>query len=145
MIATFVLKAVVRNSFKALNAHQLDHFLAGWDDHATFDYPGNLSVSGRFTGKAQIREWFSRMFEQYPEIDFTPRHICVESIFDLTGNNQAMVQVDIKLTNKSGVTVSNSAVICLKIRNRKVVAARDYFFYPERLAIGWAEIPVPQA
>lgn len=54
------------------------------------------------------------------------------------GNNRVVVQVDVALTNKSGVQVENYALIFLKIRQRKVVAARDYFFYQERLAIGWA-------
>ncbi len=139
MIGALIAKAAVKKTFSSLNQKDLNNFIKGWHDDAVFHYPGDLSVSGTYAGKAIIKAWFEKMFNQFSSIKFTPTHICVENLFDVLGNNTLIVQVDIRLTNKYGVLVENSGAIFLRIKHGKVMAVRDYFFYPERLAIGWAE------
>ena len=58
---------------------------------------------------------------------------------DLLGNNTIAAQVNVNLTNKDNITVTNSAIVFIRLKFGKVVEVRDYFFYPERLAIGWGE------
>lgn len=139
MIGALIAKAAVKKTFSSLNQKDLTRFLKDWHDDAVFQYPGDLSVSGTYEGKAMITTWFEKMFSQFSSIHFTPRHICVENLFDVLGSNTLIVQVDIQLTNKHGVEIENSAAIFLRLKHGKVVAARDYFFFPERLATGWAD------
>ena len=90
-------------------------------------------------GKMAVRSWFENMLDQYPQIHFSVRHICVENLMDLLGNNTIAAQVNVNLTNKDNITVTNSAVVFIRLKFGKVEEVRDYFFYPERLAIGWGE------
>lgn len=139
MIGALVAKQQVKTAFEYLNRKDLDAFLAGWDKHAIFMYPGQLSVSGQFFGQAEIRDWFAGFFRQFSSIQFQLKHTCVENLMDITGNNTVLANWDIKLTNRHGLDVENTGANLIRIRNRKVVEVQDFFFYQERLARGWSE------
>ncbi len=139
MIGSIIAKSKLRKTFNALNNHDLDTFISGWHENGTFIYPGDLSVSGTFQGKDTVRGWFENLFRQFPEIQFTLNHICVDRLFDMTGTNTIAAQWDIEVTNRSGIKTQNIGINIIKIRNGKVIEVRDFFFYPERLKIGWEE------
>ncbi len=139
MLASMIAKYKVKNSFSALNNHDLKSLSGDWDDDIRFMYPGSLSISGTIAGKLDVSKWFDNMMTQFPEIHFTVNHVCAENLFDMTGTNNLIAQWSVKLTNKSGVMVENIGVNLIKIRKRKVVEIRDFFYYPERLHIGWEE------
>ena len=139
MIGSLVAKLVLTRAFRALNNRNLNAFLGGWHQDAQFHYTGDLKVSGTVIGKMAVRSWFENMLDQYPQIHFSVRHICVENLMDLLGNNTIAAQVNVNLTNKDNITVTNSAIVFIRLKFGKVVEVRDYFFYPERLAIGWGE------
>lgn len=139
MIGSIIAKSQIRKSFNALNNHDLNTLMSAWHEDGSFIYPGNLSVSGSFSGKDEVRSWFERFFRQFREIRFTVNHVCVDRLFDVTGTNTVATQWNIDLTNSSGTTVQNIGVNVIKVRGGKVVEVRDFFFYPERLKIAWEE------
>jgi len=139
MIGALIARQQVKQAFACLNRKDIDAFLAGWDKDATFKYPGVLSVSGSYSGQAAIQSWFTGFFQQFSRIQFELKHICVENLFDVSGNNTVIANWDIKLTNRHGLDVENSGVNLIRIRNRRVVEVQDFFFYQERLSLGWSE------
>lgn len=128
MIGALMTKRNVAAAFEALNRHDLNAFLKGWQDDATFIYPGDISVSGTYTGRDAIRAWFQNMLDQFPTIAFTVRHVAVSNLFDLTGNNVAIAEWNFKATNKDGFSVENSGVTVITARGGKVVHVKDYIF-----------------
>jgi ketosteroid isomerase-like protein len=128
MIGTLIAKRAVAGAFDALNRHDLEGFMAGWSDDAVFIYPGDVPASGTFQGKSAIASWFEHFFKQFPQIEFKIGDICVQSCFDLAGNNVLAVQWSQRVTNRDGRAGSNSGVTVVTIKGSKVIAVQDYYF-----------------
>jgi uncharacterized protein (TIGR02246 family) len=128
MIGTLIAKRKIPDAFKALNRHDLEEFMDGWAEDATFVYPGDISPSGTWKGKDDIRGWFQRFFEQYPSIHFSINHVAVEKLFDFVGNNTMAVHWDITIENKDGYQAQNSGVTVVRFHGGKVVHAHDFLF-----------------
>ena len=139
MIGTIIAKSKIRSGFNSLNQHDMDTFLAAWADDATFIYPGNLSVSGEIKGKKAIEEWFRKFMEQYPQVNFTLKHICLQNIFDMTGTNHIAVEWDISLKNKDGKEFQNSGVTTINLKMGKAILIRDFIFDIETARKAWGE------
>ncbi len=139
MIGALIAKSKVRKGFSRLNNRDVASFISDWAEDATFIYPGHVSVSGEYKGKKAIEEWFQKFMEQFPQISFTLKHICVQNIFDMTGTNHIAAEWDIKLTNKEGTQLQNSGVTTLDTKMGKAVLVRDYIFDSEKVRIGWGE------
>lgn len=138
MIGAIVAKRKARSAFDALNRRDIQAFLRDWSDEATFTYPGTLSVSGIFEGKAAVDDWFHRFMDRFPEISFTVNNVCVRSIFALGGTNVLMAQWDIALTNGDGKEFKNSGVTVITVKKGKVVEVRDYIFDMAQAQEAWA-------
>lgn len=139
MIGTFIARSKIRSGFNSLNQHDMDTFLAAWADDATFIYPGNLSVSGEIKGKKAIEEWFRKFMEQFPQVNFTLKHICLQNIFDMVGTNHVAVHWDTKLTNRDGKEFQNSGVTTINLKKGKAVLVRDYIYDIEVAKKAWGE------
>lgn len=126
MIGAIIAKQSVSSAFAALNRRDLASFMKTWSKDATWVYPGDLSVSGKFVGKSAVQGWFEKFMQQYPKIQFTVNNICVANIFALGGNNAMAAQWDLALTNRQGAGFQNSGVTVLTIKNAQVVLGRDY-------------------
>ena len=91
MIGAIMAKKALAEAFDALNRHDLSKFMSFWRDDGVFVYPGDIPESGTFPGRAAVEGWFHRFFEQFPELGFDVRDICVRNIFDMRGRNVGAV------------------------------------------------------
>lgn len=142
MLGALIVKRKVAGAFAALNRRDLDAFLRDWSDDAAKVFPGDLSVSGTVSGKANIREWYDGFFRQFPSLRFAVSNICVERLWDVVGSNVVAATWDIDLTNRVGGRYQNSGVTVITVQRGKVVYVRDYIFdtgRPFREAWGEAE------
>jgi ketosteroid isomerase-like protein len=139
MIGTLIAKSKIRSGFNALSQHHADEFLKAWADDATRVYPGNISVSGEYKGKEAIAAWFGKFMEQFPQINFNIKHVCVKNIFDMIGTNNIAVLWDINITNRDGKEFQNSGVTTITLKMGKAVAACDYIFDLEKVKKAWGE------
>lgn len=128
MIGALIVKRKIPASFEALNRHDVETFLKDWHDEATFIYPGDITVSGTYTGKAAIRTWFQAFMDQFPTVEFTVKRVAVTNLLDLTGSNVAVAEWDVKMTNKDGFSGENSGVSVIVTRMGKAVHVKDYIF-----------------
>ena len=139
MIGTLIAKRKIRSGFNSLSNHDIDTFLKDWAEDATFIYPGNISVSGEYQGKKAIEDWFKKFMAQFPIINFTIKHLCLQNIFDMIGTNHIAVEWDVILTNKDGKEIQNSGVTTLDLKMGKAILVRDYIFNLEKVKEGWGE------
>jgi ketosteroid isomerase-like protein len=128
MIGAIIAKMKVRSAFEALNQRDFPTFSAAWRDDCVFIYPGDVEMSGRHEGKAAIEKWFKKFLDQFPQIHFTLKNICVDNILDFVGTNTVAVHWDTDLTNIKGEKIQNSGVTILKIKFGKALHVKDFFF-----------------
>lgn len=128
MVGAILARKALAAAFDALNHHDLAKFMSLWHDNGIFVFPGDIPESGTFPGKPAVEGWFRRFFEQFPEIAFDVRDICVRNIFDMRGTNVGAVHWDLKLTNRAGRVGTNSGVTVITIERGKVVFGKDYIF-----------------
>ncbi len=126
MIGAILARNAVKSGFDALNDRNLDKFMKVWADQSVWIFPGNLSVSGKFVGKDNVRKWFEHFQEQFPEMKFTLKHLGVGSILALGGNNTITAYWELELTNKVKMKFHNSGVTLLSIIGAKVVRGEDF-------------------
>lgn len=126
MIGAIIARQAVKSGFGALNERNIDKFMKAWGDDCIWIYPGNISVSGRFVGKDEVRKWFKKFQDQFPQRKFILKHLGVGNIFALGGNNVISAQWDLELVNKDGMNISYSGVTLLTIRGAKVVQGEDF-------------------
>lgn len=126
MIGAIVARNAVKSGFDALNDRNLDKFMKAWADQSVWIYPGNLSVSGKFVGKDEVRKWFEHFQEQFPQRKFTLKHLGVGNIFAMGGNNVVSAYWELELTNNTGLKSQNSGVTLLTIKGSKVVQGEDF-------------------
>ncbi|MFC2031717.1 nuclear transport factor 2 family protein [Chloroflexota bacterium] len=139
MIGAILAAKSVRAAFESLNQRDVAQFLSGWDEDAVFVYPGDLSVSGEFRGKAAIEAWFRGFLEQFPRFQFTVKSVGVDKIFDLTGTNVVAAQWVLTLTNRQGKELQNRGVTVIALEKGRGVHIRDYLFDQAALREGWGE------
>jgi ketosteroid isomerase-like protein len=126
MIGAIIARQAVKSGFDALNERNLDKFMKAWADQSVWTFPGNLSVSGKFVGKDEVRKWLEHFQEQFPQRRFTLKHLVVGSIFALGGNNVITAYWELELTNNAGMKFHNSGVTLLSIKETKVVMGEDF-------------------
>ena len=128
MIGAWIAKRNVPAAFAALNNHDIRVFLKDWRNDATFVYPGDITVSGTYTGRDAISRWFQNMMDQFPSIEFRVKHVAVTNLLDLTGNNVVVAEWEVTMTNKDGFSGENSGITVITTKMGKAVHVKDYIF-----------------
>lgn len=126
MIGALVAQRSVRRTYDALNARDLDRFLASWAEEATFTFPGDVSASGTVTGKPEVQAWFEDLLARFPHLRFDVREVSVARPWALGATNELAARWEIELTNRQGVSNTNSGITVIRVRRGKVVSARDF-------------------
>lgn len=141
MIGAILAKKAARDAFAAMNRHDLDTFMAAWADDPVFEFPGGSVLGGVYQGREEIRRFFERWWDRFPDTEFSIRSISVDHILALGGTNTIHVEWDLTETDRQGRTVQVSGVTALHARGGKVDRVRDYIFNPEVIAEAWADVP----
>jgi ketosteroid isomerase-like protein len=142
MIGAIIARQAVKTGFDALNERNIDKFMKAWAEDCIWIYPENISVSGRFVGKDEVRKWFEKFQDQFPHRKFILKHLGVGDIFALGGNNVISAQWDLELVNKDGMSISYSGVTLLTIRGAKVVRGQDFLSISDddKYKKAWGEV-----
>ena len=142
MIGAFLAKKAALDAFAAMNRHDLDRFMDAWGDDPELEFPGDSVLGGRYRGRGEIRDWFARWWDRFPQTEFTIRSISVEDILALGGTNTIHVEWDLRETDRAGRTFELSGVTALRARGGKVQSVRDYLLDPAVVAEAWVA-PMP--
>ncbi|MDP2719157.1 MAG: nuclear transport factor 2 family protein, partial [Dehalococcoidia bacterium] len=81
MIGAIIGKRLVRSQYNLLNQRDIQTFMEGVDEDASFSYPGIVSVSGEIKGKKDMEEWFHKYIEHFPKLNIALKNIFVANIF----------------------------------------------------------------
>lgn len=126
MVGAIIAKQAIRSGFDALNKGNLEKFLKAWSENCIFIYTGKVKAGGQFAGKPKVKRWFEEFIKQFPQRNFIIKHVGVENIFDMLGNNTIFAQLDLELINKNGVKCTNNVVSVVKIKGSKIIYVKDY-------------------
>jgi ketosteroid isomerase-like protein len=123
-------RLLARTYDRTINRLDLERTMATWADDAVFEFPGRTSISGRYEGKAAIREWWRQVFDRAREVRFVPRRVALANPFLLTFRNTLFAELEVDITTKDGKRVHAELVSVVELRRVKAVHVRDYFLDP---------------
>ena len=127
MIGALLVKRMVPAAFKATNQHDIEAVLKNYSEDIILIYPGDVSVSGTYHGKDEVRAFLQRWFDQFPSVCFTVKSVTVSNLFDLIGNNVVAIEYEVDVVNRDGLKFHNSGVTVATVRRGKAVFSQDYF------------------
>jgi len=133
MIGAIILKLALRGAMNDLNNRRKEKIIASFADDAVIIYPGKMSISGTRKGKAAIKEFFDKYFDQFPEEHCVAKETYIKNILALGLSNTIAIRFHKKVKNKAGQTFENSGISVLTIRWGKVVEMQDFYFDVEKL------------
>ena len=127
MIGALLVKWMVPAAFEATNRHDIEAVLKNYSEDIILIYPGDVSVSGTYRGKDEVRAFLQRWFEQFPSVYFTIKSVGVSNLFDMIGNNVVAIEYEVDVVNRDGLEFHNSGVTIATVRRGKAVYSQDYF------------------
>jgi len=139
MIGAVILKLALRGAMNDLNNRRKDKIVANYGEDAVLIYPGKFSMSGTRKGKAAVKEFFDKYFDQFTEEHCVARETYIKNIFALGLTNAIAIRFHTKRTNKTGMVYENTGITALKIRGGKVVELQDFYFDVDTLQKMWGE------
>ncbi|MBI2831958.1 MAG: nuclear transport factor 2 family protein [Chloroflexi bacterium] len=139
MIGAVIAKRKARSGFGAISRHDLAKSMAVYAEDATWDFPGNVSISGEIKGKKAIEARFARIMEQFPKLDMTVKEVFVSNIFAFGATNNIAVEWDVTEVNREGKEFHNSGVTIIRVKGGKVVALKEYIFNTDIMKEAWGE------
>ena len=139
MIGAIIGKRMVRLQYDHLNRGDIETFMAGIADDATFIYPGNVSVGGEIKGKKAIDEWFHKLMEHYSKIIITLKNVFVTNVLALGSTNIFAVEWDEIATNRDGKDFKFSGVTIIDVRKGKATRIQEYVYDTDILKKAWGE------
>ena len=139
MIGAIIGKKMVRSQYDRLNRGDIETFMAGIADDATFIYPGNVSVGGEIKGKKAIDEWFHKLMEHYSKISITLKNVFVTDVLALGSTNTFAVEWDEISTNRDGKDFQFSGVTIIEVTRGKATRIQEYVFDIDILKKAWGE------
>jgi ketosteroid isomerase-like protein len=129
MIGALTAKRKAAAALDALNRRDLESYMKGLADNATFVYPGDIpGISGVHAGKPAVRAVFERLFAQFPTIHFALRHVAVSNLWDIFGNNVVALRWDVTTVNRDGREGGTAGVTIATLRRGKVARIEDFIF-----------------
>ena len=78
------------------------------------------------------------MLEQYPEIEFNVKSVCVQNIFDITGTNFVIVEWDIRVKRTDEKEFENTGITTINLRYGKATEVRDFIFDLDKVKEAWS-------
>jgi len=139
MIGAIIGKKMVRSQYDRLNRGDIETFMAGIADDATFIYPGNVSVGGEIKGKKAIDEWFHKLMEHYSKISITLKNVFVTNVLALGSTNIFAVEWDEIATNQDGKDFKFSGVTIIDVKRGKATRIQEYVYDTDILKKAWGE------
>jgi ketosteroid isomerase-like protein len=140
MIGALLAKRMVPAAFEATNRHDIEAVLKDYSEDIILVYPGDVSASGTYRGKDEVRAFLQRWFEQFRSVRFTIKSVGVSNLFDMIGNNVVAIEHEVDVVNRDGLEFQNSGVTIATVRRGKAVYTQGYFSDTgENLRAIWGE------
>ena len=139
MIGAIIGKKMVRSQYERINRGDIETFMSGIADDATFIYPGNVSVGGEINGKKAINEWFHKLMEHYSKINITLKNVFVTNVLALGSTNIFAVEWDEIATNRDGKDFKFSGVTIIDVKKGKATRIQEYVYDADTLKKAWGE------
>lgn len=81
-----------------------------------------------FRGKGQIRSWFERFHQIYPERHFELQDVAVGEPLAFGASNEIAVRWWSRLRDQEGTLAENEGMTMVHVRGRKAIRVHDFIF-----------------
>ncbi|MFC1953887.1 nuclear transport factor 2 family protein [Chloroflexota bacterium] len=139
MIGAIIGKKMIRSQYDRLNRGDVETFMAGIADGATFIYPDNVSVGGEIMGKKAIDKWFHNLIEHFSKVDITLKNVFVTNVLALGATNIFAVEWNETVTDQDGKDFNNSGVTVIEVVKGKATRIQEYVHDADVLKMAWGE------
>lgn len=72
-----IARRIAERAYAKLSRQDLDGLMATFTTDALFSFPGDHELSGEYCGRDQIRAFFERLFEWFPNLRFEVHDVAV--------------------------------------------------------------------
>lgn len=76
-MSSLIARWFVRRAYGYLNRQDLDALMATFAPDGMVSFPGDHELSGEYRGRAQVRAFFARLFDWFPNLRFEARDVAV--------------------------------------------------------------------
>ena len=130
MIASMIVKRMVRSTFLMMNQYDFDvnALLKQWADDAIWDGTSELGVGETIKGKKAIADWFRRWKVEFPRRKVEMKDICF-SAWPLMPTQVFTAQWSLTQTDKEGREFKYDGVTLFHVRNMKIVRATEHISF----------------
>jgi ketosteroid isomerase-like protein len=104
--------------------------MRGWADDGVMVLGGRTALSGRYEGKAAIRECFARIFAGLDGSELMVQHVGFANPVALTLANTMFVAYHVRERSHDGQAFETDAIAVFQLRRGKAVHLTEYWLDP---------------
>lgn len=129
MLGSLIAKQAVKVGLKSFENHDLKMSKVGWRNDVTMIYPaGDVLPGGKFQGKDAVTQWVKNAMDYFPVYKIDIKHVCVQNLFDLIGNNVITVLWNETRVDCEGITYHLDGLSKITLRGFRAIEMKDYVF-----------------
>lgn len=125
MIASWIMKRMVRSIFVKVSRGDAEAAFAGFADDGVYDIPLELSAGGTLKGKKAIIEGYRKWYEQFPKRKLVAKNIAFAA-YPLSPTNVIMSEWTCEETDKEGNEFKYDGVTVTESRKGKGIRSTEY-------------------
>ena len=114
----FIVAQKVRQGFREMSKGNYQAALALFAEDVYFSFSGDHAMGGECHTKAQVTQWFERLYRIFPGVQFEVRSVAVSG---WPWNTTATTQFTVRATLRDGQPYENRAIQFLRLRWGKIV------------------------
>jgi ketosteroid isomerase-like protein len=118
-----IVKGIVQQGFKELSQGNFEHVIQQFAPKVVFSFMGNHVLGGERHGQEEVRAWFQKLHDFFPDLTLNPLEIVVVG---LPWNTMVRVRFSLQATLPGGVLYNNEGVQLLRLRWGKITEDRIY-------------------
>jgi ketosteroid isomerase-like protein len=118
-----IVKRRVRQGFQALSAGKYEEVLRQFAPHVRFSFAGDHALSGERHSIEAVRQWFQRLYQFFPGLQFEIHDVVVNG---WPGNTVAATRFSVRATLPDGRAYRNSGMQYVRLRWGRIVEDHIY-------------------
>lgn len=122
MYHTIVRRKLVQN-FQRLNQGNYEGIVMQFSPTTHHSFAGDLALGGERYSRDRVRQWYARLFQLFPDMQFTIRNISIQG---WPWDTSVAVQFRVSATLKNGEPYSNDVAQFIRLQWGQIVDMQLY-------------------
>lgn len=126
MIASWIVKRMVRSTLDKVFRGDIESALAKWAKDSFHDFPSNPYIGDTIKERKEILDWHYKWFEPFADRNIVVKDVAFAA-WPLSPSNVVMAEWTCEGTDKEGKKQRYDGVSVIHIKNFKIVKWMDHF------------------